>query len=248
MYFFVSDVHLRGGWDNEAKSCERRFVKWLDSIAPTAKEIYLLGDIFDFWYEYNRVVPKGFVRVLAKLAELTERGIKVIFIAGNHDMWVKEYFCRECGVEIYTSPQIFEIAGRRVYLAHGDNLNIAKSWGLRLLNGVFRSRVVRWLFSWLVHPDLAISFGQWWSRSSRKKHDEYHDTMRDGSVVLIDYATSHHTELGCDYYFFGHMHKVAEGQVDNARIMLINDWSKTPHYIEMSAEGEASIKGVEESI
>ncbi len=251
MYFFVSDVHLKSGGKQSDKSCEKRFLEWLDSVGSTAREVYLLGDIFDFWYEYKHVVPKGFVRVLAKFAELTDRGVRVVFIAGNHDMWVRDYFSRECGVEIYTTPQKIEIAGRKIYLAHGDNLNVGKSWGLRLMNTLFRSPIIRALFSTFIHPDLALAFGHWWSNSSRKKHDPNNQSKRDreqsaryGVDILTEYVTSHHTELRCDYYIFGHMHTLADKEYDGARIMLMNDWSQNPHYIEINAEGEAAIKEV----
>ncbi len=246
MYYFVSDVHLGGGDAAEARSSQTRFIEWLDSIAPSAREIYLVGDIFDFWYEYYSVVPKGFVRVLAKFAELTERGVRVVFIAGNHDMWVKDYFAKECGVEMYTTAQVVEIEGKRVHLAHGDNLNIKRSFALRLMNGMFRSPIVRFLFSWLVHPDIAMRFGQWWSSSSRKRHLPNEGEQHKGVDILIDYARSHHAELQCDYYIFGHMHTVANKPIDGgARVMLMNDWSSKPHYIVIDKGGEASIISVE---
>ncbi len=97
MYYFVSDIHLGAGSTEESRAREHRFIDWLDAIAPDAVALYLVGDIFDFWYEYNQVVPKGFVRVLARLAQLTQSGVRVVFVAGNHDMWVGEYLRDECG-------------------------------------------------------------------------------------------------------------------------------------------------------
>mgnify|MGYP000771996908 CR=1 FL=1 len=109
MYYFASDIHLGAGDEHSARAVERRFVAWLDKVSGDAEAIFLVGDIFDFWFEYRRVVPKGFVRTLGKLAELTDRGVRVVFFTGNHDMWVGDYLARECGVEIhtcllYTSP------------------------------------------------------------------------------------------------------------------------------------------------
>ena len=143
MYYFASDIHLGAGDPETARRTERRFVAWLDAAGRDAEAIFLLGDIFDFWFEYRRVVPKGFVRTLGKLAELTDRGVRVVFFTGNHDMWVGDYLARECGVEIHTAPQEVTLAGQRLFLAHGDNMRIEGQPALRLLNTVFRSRTLR---------------------------------------------------------------------------------------------------------
>ena len=175
MYYFASDIHLGAGDEQSARAVERRFVAWLDTVARDAEAIFLVGDIFDFWFEYRRVAPKGFVRTLGKLAELTDRGVRVVFFTGNHDMWVGDYLTRECGMEIYTSPQVMTLSGKKVFIAHGDNMNIDGQPMLKLLNRVFRSRTLKWLFSWGVHPDLAMKFGHWWSGKSRKRHNASDD-------------------------------------------------------------------------
>ena len=161
MYYFASDIHLGAGDEHSARAVERRFVAWLDKVSGDAEAIFLVGDIFDFWFEYRRVVPKGFVRTLGKLAELTDRGVRVVFFTGNHDMWVGDYLTRECGMEVCTSPQVMTLAGKKVFIAHGDNMNIDGQPMLKLLNRIFRSRTLKWLFSWGVHPDLAMKFGHW---------------------------------------------------------------------------------------
>ena len=170
MYYFASDVHLGAGDELTSRRTEQRFVAWLDMVAKDAEEIFLVGDIFDFWFEYNYVIPKGFVRALGKLAELADKGVKITFITGNHDMWAKDYLERECGIKTFFTPQTVELAGKRLFVAHGDNMNIKNQPVLRLINATFRSRIARVLFSWLVHPDLALKFGKWWSGKSRKSH------------------------------------------------------------------------------
>ncbi|MBQ6580825.1 MAG: UDP-2,3-diacylglucosamine diphosphatase, partial [Alistipes sp.] len=170
MYYFTSDVHLGAGDETFSRRTEQRFVKWLDKVAEDADAIFLVGDIFDFWFEYGRVIPKGFVRVLGKLAELTDRGIKIYFFIGNHDMWCRDYLEKECGVKTFFKPQHMTLAGKEVFIAHGDNMNVGNQPMLRLMNTCFRSRILRKLFSWCVHPDLALKFGQWWSGKSRKSH------------------------------------------------------------------------------
>lgn len=137
MHYFASDIHLGAGDPDAAREVERRFVAWLDRAGRDAESIFLVGDIFDFWFEYRRVVPKGFVRTLGKLAELTDRGVRVAFLTGNHDMWVGDYLTRECGVEVYTAPQLLTLGGRRIFVAHGDNMNIDGQPMLRLLNRIF---------------------------------------------------------------------------------------------------------------
>lgn len=221
MVYFASDIHLGAGDPAAARRTERRFTAWLDAAGRDAEAIYLLGDLFDFWFEYRRVVPQGFVRTLGKLAELTDRGVRVVFLTGNHDMWVGDYLHRECGVEIHTVPQVVEFAGRRLFLAHGDNLNIAGRPLLRLMNAVFRSRVLRWLFSWIVHPDWAVKFGRWWSGCSRKSHGEFAD---DVTEPLIDYARRRQRREPVDYYLFGHMHRARDYAEPGLRVVLLGAW------------------------
>ena len=216
MIYFASDVHLGAGGDAAAREVEQRFVAWLDAAARDAEAIFLVGDIFDFWFEYRRVVPKGFVRTLGKLAELTDRGIRVVFFTGNHDMWVGDYLTRECGMEIYTSPQLLTLHGRRVFVAHGDNMKIDGQPLLKLLNSGFRSRTLKWLFSWGLHPDWALKFGHWWSGKSRKGHDAADEKARregteggfDASLTepLIEYAREYAAGHDVDHFVFGHMH------------------------------------------
>ncbi|MFI3282430.1 MAG: UDP-2,3-diacylglucosamine diphosphatase [Rikenellaceae bacterium] len=246
MYYFVSDVHLGGGSKEEALDAETRFVKWLDSVAQDATGIFICGDLFDFWYEYKRVVPKGFVRTLGRLAHLTQRGVRVVFIAGNHDQWVRDYLSVECGVEIYTTPQIFEVANKRIYVAHGDNLNIKNDPLLKFMNNGFRSPWIRGLFSMLVHPDLALKFGQWWSRTSRNKHINCDHQGRDKAMqMLVEHACNIHTQSNTDYHIFGHIHLAKDYTSEGGiRVIFMNDWSECPHVAVMNELGEIRLEEV----
>ena len=222
-----------------ARRVESRFVEWLDSVAVDAEVIYLLGDIFDFWYEYRRVVPKGFVRTLAKLAEITSRGVRVVFLTGNHDMWVRDYLTDECGVEVYTKPIIEQVAGKRLFLAHGDNMMIDGQPMLKLMNGLFRSNVARVLFSWLIHPDLALKFGHWWSGKSRKSHGgEILESVND---ALCDYAAKLCATEGVDACVFGHTHKSELRQCGQADVLFLSEWEHRPTYGVMDAAGEIKL-------
>lgn len=227
MIYFASDIHLGAGSVEEAKRTERAFCRWLDMVSVDATEIYLLGDIFDFWFEHNRVAPKGFVRVLGRLAALTDRGVKVVLFTGNHDMWCRDYLTTECGIEIYTNPRIMEVGGRAMHIAHGDNMNVGNQPLLKAMNRMFRSSTLRWLFSWFMHPDMALKFGRWWSGKSRKSHGREPISV-DMLDYLTEYARRHHSEVGrADSYIFGHMHLAHHTTIeDGVEVFYLSDWSR----------------------
>lgn len=242
MYYFASDVHLGAGDELTSRRTEQRFVAWLDMVAKDAEEIFLVGDIFDFWFEYNYVIPKGFVRALGKLAELADKGVKITFITGNHDMWAKDYLERECGIKTFFTPQKVELAGKRLFVAHGDNMNIKNQPVLRLMNATFRSRIARTLFSWLVHPDLALKFGKWWSGKSRKSHSM--ETLTEKSLgFLIDYARGYKAENPTtDYIIFGHMHYPYDLSQEQLRVLFLGCWEGDATYAALDREGNIELK------
>ena len=222
MYYFASDIHLGAGDAATARAVERRFVAWLDDAARDAEAIFLVGDIFDFWFEYRRVVPKGFVRTLGKLAELTDRGVRVVFFTGNHDMWVGDYLARECGLEIHTSPEVMTLSGKKVFIAHGDNMKIDGQPMLKFLNRIFRSRTLRWLFSWGVHPDWALRFG----------HTE----------PLVEYAREYSRTHAVDLFVFGHMHFPRDCREGRLHVVNLGCWAENPSYAVLDAAGELTLK------
>ena len=242
MYYFTSDVHLGAGDETYSRRTEQRFVKWLDRVAEDATAIFLVGDIFDFWFEYHRVIPKGFVRTLGKLAELTDRGIDIYFFIGNHDMWCKNYLEKECGVKIFFTPQRMTLAGKELFIAHGDNMNVGNKPMLRLMNTGFRSRLLRVLFSSLVHPDLAMRFGQWWSGKSRKSHAK--DDISTSSLdFLVDYARGYKQKNPTtDYIIFGHMHYAYDLEEEDLRVLFLSNWDNEVQYAAMDDEGNISLK------
>ncbi len=246
MYYFASDVHLGAGSPLEQQTTERLFVEWLRRAAQDATAIFLCGDIFDFWFEYRRVVPRGFVRTLGTIAQITDSGTRVVFMTGNHDMWVRDYLTAECGVEIYTTPTTFSLGAKKVHIAHGDNLNVKGNWRLKLMNGFFRSRFARALFSTLIHPDLALRFGQWWSNSSRKKHTFEPSDLRLRSVgYLREYALNHYASHSDEIYIFGHLHHAEIFEQEQPQIIFTNDWSSNPHYATLTEEGQIELHAVE---
>ena len=172
------------------------------------------------------VAPQGYVRVLGRLAELTDRGVEVVFYAGNHDMWCLDYLTRECGVRVVLKPQVESIAGRSVHLAHGDNMNIKGQPMLRLMNSLFRSGVARWLFRWLIHPDFSMRLGRMFSGKSRKSHSNEIPSL---AVLepLKQYAKEHHKANGdVATYIFGHMHIPHHAVCEDIEMLFLSDWSR----------------------
>ena len=248
MIYFASDVHLGGGTPQEARATERKFVAWLDMAARDAEAIFLVGDIFDFWFEYRRVVPQGFVRTLGKLAELSDRGIRIVFFTGNHDMWVGDYLARECGAEIHTRPALLTFGRMRVFVAHGDNMNIKGRPGLRLLNAVFRSRVLRWLFSWGVHPDWAVRFGRWWSGKSREVRENTDGKEASVTDPLIDYARKFVGTAEVDLFVFGHMHFPRDYSEEGLHVICLGGWAYAPTYAATDGCGRATLETFEPEV
>lgn len=242
MIYFAADVHLGTKRDRDDRSTERRFNRWLDCVGADAEAIFLLGDLFDFWFEYRRVVPQGFVRTLGRIAALTDRGVRVVLITGNHDMWVGDYLRRECGVELHTAPRCFDLCGRRLFLAHGDNMNIGRQPALKLMNTVFRSRVIRWLFSWLVHPDWAVRFGRWWSDGSRKSHGKPSDDP-EVNRPLDEYARNYLKQNdSVDGFIFGHMHCAEVATVEGREVIHLGEWSRAGSFATLDAAGQLTLK------
>ena len=246
MIYFVSDLHLGSGDAVQARRTEQAFCRWLDYVSKDATAIYLMGDIFDFWFEYRGVVAKGFVRTLGRLASLSERGVEIHLFIGNHDMWCGDYFAKECGVKMHFAPEVIDFGGQPIHLAHGDNMNIGGQYALQLMNGFFRSSTARWLFKWFVHPDIAMSFGTWWSGKSRKSHSKEHLSPAILGF-LIDYARDHHAKnQSVKTYIFGHMHLPYDHCEEQLRVLFMSDWSgRTATYIAMNEAGELQFKTFE---
>jgi UDP-2,3-diacylglucosamine hydrolase len=223
--YFVSDLHLGSDLLEPPQVTERRFVRWLDTIRDDAKAVYLLGDIFDFWFEYRKTVPRGFTRFLGKIAEMHDAGVEVCFFTGNHDIWMFDYFQQELGVRVYTRPLRAVIDGRIFYLAHGDGLgDRSRSFGL--IRFLFHSRFCQCLFAALPSR-WGISFGQWWSRSSRKRgiaHPVgYLGEDREHLVVYAKQYVREHPDT--DYLIFGHRHILLDQMLNRkSRMLIIGDW------------------------
>ncbi len=225
-YYFVSDVHL-GVSGCDAKELEARFIRFLDAAAEDAAAIYLLGDIFDYWYEYRDVIPSIHTRVLGKLAEICDSGIKVYFMKGNHDVWAYRYFEKEIGMKVIEQPYIAQINGARLCIGHGDGLG-KTDLGFRFIRGLFHSRLCQRLFSCL-HPRWAMSLGYAWAASSRKKKSKYEssETFKCVGGSIYNFANEFGTKCdrekgeGVNFYIFGHYHKPVRVVIPSGGEMVI---------------------------
>lgn len=226
--YFVSDVHL-GLRVADPDARERRFAQFLDGLPQETDALYLLGDIWDFWYEYRDVVPKGYVRVLAALQGLMDRGVKVYFFQGNHDVWTYRYF-EELGMTRLKQPALVEIGGKAFCLGHGDGLGPVPM-GYRFLRGVFHSRVLQFFFS-MLHPWLAFRLGNGWSRKNRlARHEEY--VFKGPGEPLYKFADKFSKENKVDYFVFGHYHsEVVDMKLPSgASLYLLKDWIDGVSYL-----------------
>ena len=224
--YFVSDVHL-GLRVADPVDREHRFVEFLRGLPEETEALYLLGDIWDFWYEYKHVVPKGYVRVFAALTELIDRGVDVFFFQGNHDVWTYSYF-EELGMKKLQQPAVVEIAGKRFCLGHGDGLGPVPL-GYRFLRGIFHNRVLQFLFS-MLHPWSAFGLGNGWSRSNRLSHDKEYE-FRGPDEPLVKFAEQFSSVHDVDYFVFGHYHvSVDMPLASGSRLLVLKDWIHSSPY------------------
>jgi len=227
--YFASDFHLGIPNHDESLKREKMLVQWLNDIQYDASEIFLMGDIFDFWFEYKTVVPKGYVRLLGKLAEIADSGIPIHLFRGNHDVWAFDYLNKEINIQIHRKPMIRDFNGQCFYLAHGDGLGPGDH-GYKLLKKVFECRLCQWLFRWL-HPDIGARIALYSSKKSRlanilKEGKNDRGTNDFHKEMLYQYAEKMVAEgLDVDYMIFGHRHLPLNEMVgDKTRIILLGDW------------------------
>ena len=227
--YFASDFHLGLPAGSPPLEREKKVVSWLNKIAPDASEIYLLGDIFDFWWEYRLVVPKGFTRFLGTIAAITDTGIPVHFFTGNHDMWAGRYLEDECGMIIHNSPLTTHFNGKAFHLAHGEGLG-TKDRGYKILLAIFRNRPLQKMYSAL-HPAIGVGIGHRWSLSSRLGKGITKEFLGEDKEDLIRYAKSVLEEEKIDYFIFGHRHLAMSYKLgDSAGIVFLGDWLHAGNY------------------
>ncbi len=235
--YFVADTHL-GLELNDPKAREERFVKFLREIPGDRTEnLFLLGDIWDFWYEYRDVVPKGYTRVFSAIQDLEDAGVKVWFTPGNHDVWAYGYF-EELGMRLLPQPALVSIGGKNFCLGHGHSLGKA-DFGARFLNWLFNNKVAQVLFSAL-HPWFAFRIGNGWSRHNRVSRKEPY-VFNLEKCPLVDFARDYSKTHDVDCYVFGHYHSVADETLpDGARFFILGDWIRTDSYFFLTFDAATS--------
>jgi UDP-2,3-diacylglucosamine hydrolase len=226
--YFASDFHLGVPDHDSSLRRELLLVKWLDEISPTAKEIFLMGDIFDFWFEYKTVVPKGYVRLLGKIASLTDSGIPVHIFRGNHDLWAFDYLNKETGAILYRRSVIRDFNGKKFFLSHGDGLGPGDT-GYKFLKRVFENRFNQFLFNWL-HPDIGTRLGLYFSHKSRianiarEQKNEYKIDI-EKEMLYIYCQKKLEKQPDIDYFVFGHRHVPIDHSLnEKSRLIILGDW------------------------
>lgn len=234
--YFSSDNHLGAPTMAESLPREKIFVKWLDSIKHDAEVIFLLGDLFDFWFEYRTVVPKGFVRVLGKLAELRDSGIQIHFFVGNHDLWMHDYFEKELNIPVYHDPKEFVFNNKHFFIGHGDGKGPGDK-GYKRMKKVFINPFSKWLFRWL-HPDIGVRVAQHLSVKNKLiSGDEDKEFLGEEKEWLAQYSKRKLESKHFDYFVFGHRHLPMEIKVgENTTYFNLGDWIN--HYTFGVFDGE----------
>ena len=244
--YFASDFHLGLNVGLSPLDREKKVVCWLTAAASDAKEIYLLGDIFDFWWEYRKVVPKGFTRLLGTISSITDSGIPVHFFTGNHDLWSGNYFSEECGMIMHREPYTTTFDGKRFHLAHGDGLG-TKNFGVNFLNAIFRNKILQKMYS-VIHPSMGVGIGHKWSLNSRLGRGEKPEEFKGKeNEDLVRYAKKLLAKEKIDYFIFGHRHLAMSIKLDpEIEILFLGDWISSCNYGQWDGEKLSFVKSFQD--
>jgi UDP-2,3-diacylglucosamine hydrolase len=232
--YFASDFHL--GVPTREKSLERekRIVSWMDEIKKDAAELYLMGDLFDFWFEYSKAIPKGSTRLLGKIAEFCDAGIPVYLFTGNHDMWMFDYLQDELGVTIYRKPITREFNGKKFFLAHGDGLGPGDR-SYKFLKKVFENPLLQWMFA-RIHPNTGIGIANFWSKRSRLSTGDKDVWKGEDDEFLVQFVKETLKKEHYDYFIFGHRHLPLQFPIGNALYVNLGEWVNYSSYAVFDGE------------
>lgn len=228
--YFLSDFHLGAPDAKTSLVRERKIIAFLDEIKNNAEQIFILGDLFDFWFEYKTVVPKGYVRILGKIAEITDSGIPVHFFVGNHDMWMKDYFQKELNVQVYFEPFAFSLKGKDVLIGHGDGLGPGDH-GYKTIKKLFRNPIAQTLFG-CIPPFFGIGIANFFSRKSRAKTGKSDEVFQgEENEWLVTYCKEILQKKHYDFFVFGHRHLPLDIKLnETSRYINLGDWIKYNSY------------------
>ncbi len=222
--YFASDNHLGAPTMEQSMPREKKFVAWLDEVKIDAAAIFLLGDLFDFWFDYKTVVPKGFTRTLGKLAEISDSGIPIYYFVGNHDLWMNGYFEEELGIPVFHKPQQYTINGTSFFIGHGDGLG-PHDKGYKRMKKLFTNPVAKWFFRWM-HPDIGVKVAQYFSVKNKLiSGDEDARFLGEDKEWLVQYAKRKLESQHYDHFIFGHRHLPLEIDLNgNSKYTNLGDW------------------------
>lgn len=234
--YFASDFHLGAPNYESSREREVKIVKWLDEVSSSAAAIFLVGDIFDFWFEYKYTIPKGFIRFQGKLAELRDKGVPVYFFTGNHDMWMFDYFQKELEIPIFRNPISFQVNNFKIHLGHGDGLGPGDRF-YKFLKKIFTNRFFQWVFHW-AHSNIGMGIAQYWSKHSRITNDKKEDVFEGENEWLLQHCREVQKHTHHDYYVFGHRHLPLELKVANSSVYFnLGEWVHHYTYLELDEKG-----------
>jgi len=229
--YFVSDFHLGTPDPESSRKREKKIINWLSDIEKDAAAVFFVGDIFDFWFEYDKVIPKGFVRFISKITAMREKGVPLFFFTGNHDLWMKDYFTSELDIPVFHHPQEMEINQKKFLVGHGDGLGPGDR-KYKILKRVFTNKTCQWLFKW-IHPDIGMAIAHRWSQNSRLTNDQKNEGEFKGkeNEWLYQYCLEIEKKMHFDYYVFGHRHLPLNLPVSGASTYFnLGEWVHQCHY------------------
>ena len=239
--YFLSDFHLGAPDAVSSLVREKKIIAFLDEIKSQASRIFILGDLFDFWFEYKNVVPKGYVRILGKLAEITDSGVPIDFFVGNHDMWMKDYFQKEMNIKVHFEPVPFQLHDKKFLIGHGDGLGPGDH-GYKFIKKLFRNPIAQTLFG-ILPPVIGIGLANYFSRKSRAKTGNSDEVFESADKEwLVSYCKEVLKKEHYDYFVFGHRHLPLDIQLnENSQYINLGDWIKYFSYAELE-EGQLQLK------
>ena len=228
--YFLSDFHLGAPNEIESRKREARLVHFLNESKKDAAAFFIVGDIFDFWFEYKSVVPKGFVRILGCLAQISDAGIPIHIFTGNHDLWMQDYLSKELNANVYFEPQTFQLGNKQFFIGHGDGLGPG-DYGYKRLKKIFTNSVCQWLFRWL-HPDTGIQLANYFSAKSRAKTGTSDEVfLGEDKEWLIIYTKEQAKKMNVDYFVFGHRHFAIDFDInESTKYINLGDWIRLNTY------------------
>ena len=245
--YFISDLHLGAKYMADQLDREKRVCRFLDAIKDDAAELYLLGDILDYWYEYKYVVPRGYIRFLGKLAELADSGVKITWVTGNHDVWLFDYLRDQICLTVLYGNTVVETQGKRILIAHGDDVGVQPAM-YRFTRWCFYNKVCQWLYA-SIHPRWTYPIATGWSNENRSRRDpeQLKAISERAASRLIDFSREYHTSHpDVEAFVYGHIHIArVERQQGMPPVLFLGEWISLNTYVVLDDSGEFELKTFE---